>query len=150
MKSTYFKTAMLMQQSFNLFLSIIDKELRVLGFNDISASQAIIVYNLGEKELTVRELGKTCYSGTNVSYALESLVKNGYMMQQPHQQDKRYIFVKLTPKGMDLCHHLEHVLDEHEKSANFFIKKESVDQCYEILGQLRTFLSSKTLAHSEL
>lgn len=67
---------------------------------DITAVQALLLYNLGEHEIMVGELkSRGFYLGSNVSYNLKKLVTLGYVAQEPSPHDKRAARVSLTIKG---------------------------------------------------
>jgi len=67
---------------------------------EVSAVQALLIYNLGENEIMVGELKtRGFYLGTNVSYNLKKLVQLGYVRQVQATHDKRATRVSLTTKG---------------------------------------------------
>jgi DNA-binding MarR family transcriptional regulator len=67
---------------------------------EVTAVQALLIYNLGEHEIMVGELKtRGFYLGSNVSYNLKKLVKLGYVSQVPSRHDKRATRVSLTTQG---------------------------------------------------
>ncbi|MFQ5954494.1 MAG: MarR family transcriptional regulator, partial [Kiloniellales bacterium] len=61
------------------FLEVVRNELERLGVQDINSVQALILYNIGEDEMTVGELTtRGYYLGSNVSYNVRKMVENGY------------------------------------------------------------------------
>ena len=62
--------------------------------------QALLVYNLGDAEVTAGELrSRGMYQGSNVSYNLKKLVQMGYVHHQRSDMDRRSVRVRLTPQG---------------------------------------------------
>jgi DNA-binding MarR family transcriptional regulator len=85
------------------FLEIVKLELEGADIRDINNVQAVMLFNLGDAEMTVGELTlRGCYLGSNVSYNLKKMVENLYVEQARSQHDRRSVHVKLTPKGRAL------------------------------------------------
>ena len=54
-----------------------------MDITDINAVQALLLANIGEEEINVRELmNRGYYQGSNASYNLKKLVENGYLLQE--------------------------------------------------------------------
>ena len=65
--------------------------------------QALLLYNIGDCELTAGEIRtRGYYLGSNVSYNLKKLVDNGYIHHQRSKTDRRSVRVRLTPKGKEV------------------------------------------------
>src|SRR3954462_3093935 len=85
------------------FLEVVKLELEGLGIHDINNVQGMMLFNIGDAEMTVGELTlRGCYLGSNVSYNVKKMVENGYLTQQRSLHDKRSIHVRLTEKGIRL------------------------------------------------
>jgi len=70
----------------------------------VNSVQALLLYNIGDAELTAGELtSRGYYLGSNVSYNLKKLVDAGYINHQRSTTDRRSVRVRLTPKGQDIC-----------------------------------------------
>jgi DNA-binding MarR family transcriptional regulator len=62
--------------------------------------QALILTNIGEDEVVIRDLiERGYYQGSNISYNIKKLTDYGSLAQERAQHDKRSITVKLTEKG---------------------------------------------------
>ncbi len=86
-----------------LLLDVIKDEFERLGLLEVNAVQALLLFNIGESELTAGELkSRGYYQGSNVSYNLKKLVEMGYMHHQRCQVDRRSVRVKLTEKGREI------------------------------------------------
>jgi len=85
------------------FLGLVKIELDGMGIRDISNIQAMVLFNIGDAEMTVGELTlRGCYLGSNVSYNIQKMVENGYLAQQRSVHDRRLVRVRLTEKGRQL------------------------------------------------
>lgn len=97
-------------------LDLLAAELTRRRVSDLSASQAMILIQMGSEEMTVGELTvRGCYLGTNVSYSLKKLIENGYVVQAPSKHDRRSINVRASRKGHQLLaqlHQFYTALDE--------------------------------------
>ena len=103
MKDAYLETIGLIERLHRHFLEIVKLELDGLGIHDINNVQGMMLFNIGDAEMTVGELTlRGCYLGSNVSYNVKRLVENGYIVQERSVHDRRSIHVRLTGKGRDL------------------------------------------------
>jgi len=85
------------------FLEVVKLELDGLGIRDLNNAQGLLLFNIGDAEMTVRELMlRGCYLGSNLSYNLKKLVENGYLSQERSEHDHRSTNVRLTEKGTKL------------------------------------------------
>jgi DNA-binding MarR family transcriptional regulator len=99
----YLETLSLVERLHRLLLDVIKDEFERLGILEINAVQALLLFNIGENEVTAGELKtRGYYQGSNVSYNLKKLVDLGYMHHERCQIDRRSVRVRLTPKGRDL------------------------------------------------
>src|SRR4029077_2873508 len=96
------------------FLEVVKLELEGLGIHDINNVQGMMLFNIGEAEMTVGELTlRGCYLGSNVSYNVKKMVENGYLAQQRSLHDRRSIHVRLTAKGIKLRDSLTEMHQRH-------------------------------------
>lgn len=109
MKESYFDVVVMIERLHRLFLDVVREELDRQSKLDITNVQALILYNIGRNnQLTVGELtNRGYYLGSNVSYNLRKMVKNGYVNQIPSAHDRRSSHVRLSPKGTDLFARLD-------------------------------------------
>ena len=71
--------------------------------HDINNVQAMMLFNIGDAEMTVGELTlRGCYLGSNVSYNVKKMVENEYLAHERSVHDRRAIHVRLTEKGIKL------------------------------------------------
>src|SRR5215831_3001471 len=103
MKAAYLETIGLIERLHRQFPEIVKLELDGLGIHDINNVQGLILFNIGDAEMTVGELTlRGCYLGSNVSYNVKKMVENDYLVQQRSLHDRRSVHVRLTEKGFKL------------------------------------------------
>jgi DNA-binding MarR family transcriptional regulator len=84
-------------------LEVVKLELEGVGIHDINNVQAMMLFNIGDAEMTVGELTlRGCYLGSNVSYNVKKMVENEYLAYERSVHDRRSIHVRLTEKGIKL------------------------------------------------
>ncbi len=141
MKETYFDSVVMIERLHRLFLEVVKVELDRMNIRDINNVQALVLYNIGQDQVTVGELtNRGYYLGSNVSYNLRKMVQNNYILQEPSPHDRRSSHVKLSPKGLDLFQRLDKVMSSHamhlEKEAG---EKNMVAHLGQILKKLEIF-----------
>jgi len=110
----YFEVISLIERLHRQFLELVKLELDGLGIHDINNVQGMMLFNIGDAEMTVGELTlRGCYLGSNVSYNLKKMVENGYLVQERSVHDRRSIHVRLTDKGRDLRDRLSGMHKRH-------------------------------------
>jgi DNA-binding MarR family transcriptional regulator len=113
-KAAYLETIRLIERLHRQFLEVVKGELDRRGIQDINNVQGLILYNIGEEDLTVGELtNRGYYLGSNVSYNVRKMVENGYLTQERSPHDRRSVRVKLSEKGLSLWKALDEMFDRH-------------------------------------
>jgi len=98
--TSYLDTLNLVERLHRLLLDVIKDEFERLGILEINAVQALLLFNVGDHEVTAGELkSRGYYQGSNVSYNLKKLVEMGYMHHERSEIDRRSVRVRLTEKG---------------------------------------------------
>lgn len=98
--SCYLDNLALVERLHRLLLDVIKDEFERLAILEINSVQALLLFNIGENEVTAGELkSRGYYQGSNVSYNLKKLVELGYMHHQRSEIDRRSVRVRLTEKG---------------------------------------------------
>jgi DNA-binding MarR family transcriptional regulator len=104
LKGRYLVSLKLIERLHRLLLDVIKDEFERLGRADVNSVQALLLYNIGDAELTAGELtSRGYYLGSNVSYNLKKLVDAGYIHHQRSTTDRRSVRVSLTDKGQEVC-----------------------------------------------
>jgi DNA-binding MarR family transcriptional regulator len=113
MSQPYLDIVRLIERLHRHFLDVLRTEMRRLNIEDINAVQALLLYNIGENEVVIRDLkDRGYYQGSNVSYNIKALTEYGYITQERSPHDRRSVRLKLTQKGLDLCNSVRKLQDE--------------------------------------
>jgi DNA-binding MarR family transcriptional regulator len=99
----YLEALTLVERLHRRLLDVIKDEFDRRGRSDINSVQALLLYSIGDKELTPGELHtRGYYLGTNVSYNLKKLVEMAFLDVQRSRADRRSVRIRLTDKGTDV------------------------------------------------
>jgi DNA-binding MarR family transcriptional regulator len=103
LRTSYLQLLHLVERLHRQLLDVIKDELERIGQTDINSVQALLLYNIGEAELTPGELrSRGHYLGSNVSYNLKQLIDKGYIRDQRSSVDRRSKRVSLTESGLEV------------------------------------------------
>jgi DNA-binding MarR family transcriptional regulator len=109
----YLEALALVERLHRRLLDVIKDEFDRRGRNDVNSVQALLLYNIGDNDVTASELRtRGYYLGSNVSYNVKKLVELGYLSHQRSRVDRRSVRIRLAPKG-DEVHKI--VADLYEK-----------------------------------
>jgi DNA-binding MarR family transcriptional regulator len=101
-QTEYLQALRLIERLHRLLLDVIKDEFDRHGGSELNSVQALLLYNIGEAELTAGELKtRGYYLGSNVSYNLKKLVDMGYIHYKKSETDRRMVRVSLTEKGLE-------------------------------------------------
>jgi DNA-binding MarR family transcriptional regulator len=99
-------------------LDVIKDEFDRRGRADINSVQALLLYNIADKELTAGELRtRGYYLGSNVSYNLKKLVEIGFLDHQRSRVDRRSVRIKLTEKGREVRNIVDALYHKHVRTV---------------------------------
>jgi DNA-binding MarR family transcriptional regulator len=99
-KKLYLETLNLVERLHRQLLDVIKDELDRREEREINSVQALLLFNVGDQELSAGELrSRGHYLGSNVSYNLKKLVDLGYVHHERSETDRRSVLVRLTRKG---------------------------------------------------
>ena len=100
----YLLSLKIVERLHRLLLDVVKAEFERAGRTDVNGVQALLLYNIGDCELTAGEIRtRGYYLGSNVSYNLKKLVDAGYIHHQRSTTDRRSVRVSLTDKGQEVC-----------------------------------------------
>nr|WP_127902570.1 winged helix DNA-binding protein [Solirhodobacter olei] len=115
----YLESLALLERLHRLLLDVVKDEFERLGILEINAVQALLLFNIGENEVTAGELKtRGYYQGSNVSYNLKKLVDLGYMHHQRSEIDRRSVRVRLTEKGHDIRRVVSELFARHAEGIS--------------------------------
>jgi DNA-binding MarR family transcriptional regulator len=114
----YLDALTLVERLHRRLLDVIKDEFDRRSRGDINAVQALLLYNIGEKELTAGELRtRGYYLGSNVSYNLKKLVETGFLDHQRSRIDRRSVRIRLTDKGREVRDIVESLYQKHVRTV---------------------------------
>jgi DNA-binding MarR family transcriptional regulator len=119
LKPLYLEALTLVERLHRRLLDVIKDEFDRSGRSDVNAVQALLLFNIGDSELTAGELRtRGYYLGSNVSYNLKKLVEMGYIHHQRSRMDRRSVRVSLTEKGTEVAEVVGMLYDRHVRSID--------------------------------
>jgi len=114
----YLEALTLIERLHRRLLDVIKDEFDRRGRADINAVQALLLFNVGDKELTAGELRtRGYYLGSNVSYNLKKLVEMGFLDHQRSRVDRRSVRIKLTEKGREVRNIVGALYEKHVRTV---------------------------------
>ncbi|MDZ7627338.1 MAG: MarR family transcriptional regulator [Parvularculaceae bacterium] len=142
LRPAYLQLLHLVERLHRQLLDVIKDELERLGQTDINSVQALLLYNIGEAELTPGELrSRGHYLGSNVSYNLKQLVDKGYIRDVRSDVDRRSKRVSLTAAGLNVRDRLKELFDRQLSSVEQVggVDQPMMDQTNKSLQRLERF-----------
>jgi len=110
----YLETLNLLERLHRQLLDVIKDELDRREEREINSVQALLLFNVGDQELSAGELRtRGHYLGSNVSYNLKKLVDLGYIHHERSEVDRRSVLVRLTGKGEFVRNMLRELFERH-------------------------------------
>lgn len=108
LKSEYLELTRSIERLHRRFLDVVRAELNSLGVRDINGVQALLLANIGDEEIAVRDLiERGYYHGSNVSYNIKKLTEMGYLSQRRSPHDRRSVSLSLTDKARTIVAHVK-------------------------------------------
>jgi DNA-binding MarR family transcriptional regulator len=102
-KKEYLELTRLIERLHRRFLDLIRAELNRLGIRDINSVQALLLANIGDEQIAIRDLvERGYYQGSNVSYNVKKLAEMGYLEQERSTHDRRSVSIRLTQKALSV------------------------------------------------
>ena len=115
--ASYSDITRLIERLHRRYLDVIRYELSQLGIDDINVVQALLLMNVQESEVSIRELvDRGYYIGSNVTYNVRHLVDTDYLEQERSERDRRSVRIRASQKGRDLCKALAEMEDRHAEA----------------------------------
>ncbi len=114
----YLETLTMVERLHRRLLDVIKDEFDRRGRSDLNPVQALLLYNIGDKELTAGELrAKGYYLGSNVSYNVKKLVEQGYLHHARSRFDRRAVRISLTDSGKEVHRIVAGVYAKHARTV---------------------------------
>ncbi|GGA92141.1 MarR family transcriptional regulator [Brucella endophytica] len=114
LRTLYLEALQLVERLHRRLLDVVKDEFERNGRSDINAVQALLLFNIGNAELTAGELrSRGYYLGSNVSYNLKKLVEMGFIHHERSRIDRRSVRIRLTPKGQEVADVVAGLYERH-------------------------------------
>jgi DNA-binding MarR family transcriptional regulator len=147
-KTLYLDALTLVERLHRRLLDVIKDEFDRMGRSDVNSVQALLLFNIGDAELTAGELRtRGYYLGSNVSYNLKKLVDTGFIKHQRSREDRRSVRVSLTPKGLQVARIVNDLYNRHIQSIEKVggVTGEDFRQLNKALQRLERFWTDQIL-----
>lgn len=119
MKKEYLELTRLIERLHRRFLDVIRAELNRIGVRDINAVQALLLANIGDEQIIIRDLvERGYYQGSNVSYNIKKMAEMGYLDQERSAHDKRSVSIRLTDKAKDVVKNIREIEEKNASSMS--------------------------------
>ena len=141
-RPVYLEALTLVERLHRRLLDVIKDEFDRRGQSDINAVQALLLYNIGDKELTAGELRtRGYYLGSNVSYNVKKLVEMGYLHHARSRIDRRAVRISLTKTGKEVHDVVASLYDKHVMTVEQIggISTDEFARVNQALGRLERF-----------
>ena len=113
-RAQYLESLALVERLHRRLLDVIKDELDRRGRTDVNSVQALLLYNIGDNEVTAGELRtRGYYLGSNVSYNVKKLVEMGYLNHQRSRVDRRSVRIRLTKTGEEIREMVAGLYEKH-------------------------------------
>src|ERR1700749_1884080 len=114
----YLEALTLVERLHRRLLDVIKDEFDRRDRSDVNSVQALLLYNIGDKELTAGELRtRGYYLGSNVSYNVKKLVEINYLHHARSRLDRRSVRISLTPKGKEVHDIVASLYEKHVQTV---------------------------------
>jgi DNA-binding MarR family transcriptional regulator len=140
----YLESLSVIERLHRALLDVIKDEFDRRGRSDVNPVQALLLYNIGDKELTAGELrSRGYYLGSNVSYNVKKLVEMGYLSHERSRVDRRSVRIKLTHLGREIHDIVSGLYAKHMRTVEHGggISETEFRQTNTILLRLERFLN---------
>lgn len=147
-KNMYLETLQLVERLHRRLLDVVKDEFERKGRNDVNAVQALLLFNIGDAELTAGELRtRGYYLGSNVSYNLKKLVDMGFIDHKRSKTDRRAVRISLTAEGKDIAGTVQGLYDRHIQSIEAVggMKAEDFDTMNKAMQRMDRFWNDTIL-----
>jgi DNA-binding MarR family transcriptional regulator len=141
-KPVYLEALHLVERLHRRLLDVIKDEFDRRSRDDVNAVQALLLYNIGDKELTAGELRtRGYYLGSNVSYNIKKMVELGYLHHARSRVDRRSVRISLTPKGKEVHKLVEDLYDRQVRTVEQIggVSKDDFERMNRALLRLERF-----------
>ena len=123
----YLETLSMVERLHRLLLDVIKDEFERLGITDINSVQALLLFNIGDSEVTAGELKTRGYYRARMSRTISRSWSTWATCTTRKRVDRRAVRVRLTEKGRNIRSIIAELFQRH---ANGILSRE-------VLGGMR-------------
>jgi DNA-binding MarR family transcriptional regulator len=117
-RPAYLEALSLVERLHRRLLDVIKDEFDRRGNQELNSTQALLIFNIGDREMTASELRtRGYYLGSNVSYNVKKLVELGYLHYVKSRIDRRTVRISLTEKGREVQDAIAMLYDKHAQTV---------------------------------
>ena len=148
LKPRYLEGLNLIERLHRRLLDVIKDEFERHGEPEVNSVQALLLFNIGDCELTAGELKtRGHYQGSNVSYNLKKLVDAGYVNHERSSSDRRSVRVRLTPRGQEIRQKVDELFNRqlHSLQEVAGLSTEEFDRLNRALSRLERYWTDQIL-----
>ncbi len=117
-RPAYLEALSLVERLHRRLLDVIKDEFDRRGNQELNSTQALLIFNIGDREMTASELRtRGYYLGSNVSYNVKKLVELGYLYYVKSRIDRRTVRISLTEKGRNVQNAIAMLYDKHAQTV---------------------------------
>lgn len=138
MSREYIELTQLIERLHRRFLDVLRTELKRMGVRELNGVQALLLANIGDEEILIRDLiERGYYQGSNVSYNIKKLTDFGYLEQERAEHDKRTVAIRLTDKARTIVERVKQLEAENaQKFQEALGGADAIDGACATLSQL--------------
>lgn len=138
MNSAYVDIIAVTERLHRQCLEVVKLELDRAGVRDLNSVQAMILFNIGDAELTVGELTQRgYYQGSNVSYNVKKMVENGYLSQERSRHDRRSYHVRASRYGLEVRELVQRLFDRQaEEIEHLDLSEEQLIEARDVMVRI--------------
>ena len=147
-KGRYLEALTLIERLHRRLLDVIKDEFERNGEPEVNSVQALLLFNIGDLELTAGELkSRGYYQGSNVSYNLKKLVESGYVSHERSNADRRSVRISLTERGKDIRAKVDALYNRQLKAIEEVVglNVEEFDRLNKALARLERYWTDQIL-----
>ncbi len=147
-KHRYLEALTLIERLHRRLLDVIKDEFERNGEPEVNSVQALLIFNIGDNELTAGELKtRGHYQGSNVSYNLKKLVEAGYVSHERSSSDRRSVRVSLTDKGRNVREKVDALYNRQLQAIHDVVglDADEFDRLNKALARLERFWTDQIL-----
>ena len=111
---------------------------------DLSPATGLVLSILADSETPVSPkhiADRLIISRASVTSLLDSLEKRGFVKRQPHQSDRRMLWVELTDKGRQAANQFRPVVHQHQKVWLNALNEKEQEQLIDTLQRVQVSLT---------